>query len=309
MDMKDNIRQRRLDRLKELRDSSRRPELQETERNYEPFMEPKLYQQPVNYAGRYEEGPLDDPEFVWNKKMEREHGATVRYPRYNQAPPPRYETPSTGQIRLKVILSAFGFALIWGMFQWNQPLAVKGADYVRTALTESYDFKQLAAWYNTKFSGTTTLLPALRSFSNEEAQKVSTNMTTHYFAPVQGKIITPFEPSRLGIVLQTKADSPVFALDTGRVISSGKKDDAEAGPADISGYTVVIQHASGLQSTYSGLEQPRVAVNDWIKGGETVGTAARTRSAGSGADGATLFFAVSKNSVWINPAEVVSFDQ
>ncbi|WP_248927397.1 M23 family metallopeptidase [Paenibacillus hamazuiensis] len=300
MEVKDKVRRRRMDRIKELRETGPHASFPFKEAYY--GEEDKQPQPPLYHNPYRDNHPMNDPEYVWKMKWERDM-AEAGKERWNPDERFRFEPPSKGQIRTKLILSVFAFAAVWGLFQINHPFAQKGRDYVRTALTESYDFKQLAAWYEKQFNGTPSLLPALRSIKSEEAEKVS-NMTKHYFTPVQGKIITSFEPSRLGITVQTKEGSPVFALDTGRVIYSGNKEDT--------GYTVVIQHANGLQSTYGWLEQPRVEVNDWIKGGETVGTAGKNNSAAlggaSGGQGAALYFALTREGKFINPTEVVSFD-
>jgi stage IV sporulation protein FA len=328
MEVKRNVRQRRMDRLKELREPNER-----SERHMKfPVHEPQLFYDyrtvpgalqeeqadgknerggmPAGYDQGQRDGrppgrmepPLaldkfDDPEFVWKQKWERDLTGYGSYYRDRDrggqgSGPPR---SGTGRLRIHIVISALLFAATWGIFQLDQPWAAASQEQIRSALTRSIDFGKAAAWYEQKFGGTPTLLPAIQSLGGE-AQKVTADITKHYFVPVQGKLAAPFDSKKMGITISVKADSPVFAIDTGRVIFSGVKEET--------GHTVIIQHADGIQSTYGYLTQPRVTVNDWVKGGETVGNA--------GVDGKTaggkLFFAVWKGNAYINPADVVTIE-
>jgi stage IV sporulation protein FA len=295
MDIKDKIRQRRADRLRELHETSHHTVFPSV---YSFGNQDRNAYPPVYSDNRYEDSWNEDPEYAWKKKWEREMAAADRRGVQDGI---NLRFPSKNHIRIKVVTAVLVFGLVWGMFKIDHPLAVKGREYVKAALTQSYDFNRLAVWYEQTFNGSPSLLPALRSLRNPEAQKVAADVTRHYFAPVQGKIISPFEPQRLGITVQTKANSPVFALDTGRVVFSGKKEST--------GYTVIIQHANGMQSIYGLLGKPMVEVNAWVKGGETIGTAGDQTKQNGSADGlAALYFAVTKDNTFINPTEVVSFD-
>ena len=203
--------------------------------------------------------------------------------------------PTRRGIRTKLLMSCVVFVLVWGMFQSNHPLANKGKAYVWSALNESFDFQPVALWYERQFGGTPTLLPALNPVKQQEAEKVTLD-SKHYFAPVKGKVIAPYEPSRLGVTLETKPAATVAAMDTGVVVYAGSREDT--------GFTVIIRHAGGMQSVYGWIEQGRVEVNDWIKGGETIGLVSKNSSQPSG----YFYFAVSKDNKFVNPAEVVNFD-
>jgi len=98
------------------------------------------------------------------------------------------------------------------------------------------------------------------------------------------------------VTLETKPDATVSAMDTGLVVYVGSKEDT--------GYTVILRHANGLQSVYGWIDQGRVELNDWIKGGETIGTVSKNSTNQSG----YLYFAVSKDNKFMNPADVVKFE-
>ncbi|WP_282941279.1 M23 family metallopeptidase [Paenibacillus sp. RC67] len=298
MNTKNSIRQRRMERIRELQSSAERRPLP----SHQPVRQHELletYRLPDRRQEEVTEGPLqdagrwNDPEYVWKQKWNQD--MSQREYAYDEGSERSPFMPSKGGLRLKLIVSCFIFALIWGMFQWNDPLANKGKAYISSALNESFQFQSVALWYERQFGGTPSLLPALNTLYQEEAQKVDL-VSKHYFTPVKGKIIAPFETSRLGVTVETKSDTPVAAMDTGLVVYVGNKEDT--------GYTIIIRHTNGLQSVYGWIEQGKVELNDWIKGGETIGTVSKNSSKQAG----YLYFAVSKDNKFVNPADVVQFE-
>jgi stage IV sporulation protein FA len=235
---------------------------------------------------------MSDPEYVWNRKWKEEFSN----PDYNSNDDggspfrPRMKT-----FFLKLWISCAIFASIWTLFQLNHPWANIGKSYISSALHDPFDFRAVSLWYERELGGNPSLLPAWLPGKQQEAQKVTAD-TKHYFPPVKGMVIASYEPSRLGITLETKPDATVAAFDTGLIIYTGNKDDT--------GYTIIIRHTNGLQSVYGWIEQSEVELNDWIKGGETIGTVSKNSSKHAG----YLYFAVSKDNRFINPADVVGFD-
>lgn len=291
MSTKHNIRLRRMERLRELRESAEREALPVVDSMRGPYRysieEPKK----TNAA---DAARWDDPEYVWNQKWSREiaqHEYDYDHRRFGGSGP----KPGWNRLRIRLVVSCFIFAAIWGLFQWDHPWANQGKAYVSSAMNESFRFQSVALWYERRFGGTPSLLPALNAVQQEEAQKVDA-VSKHYFAPVKGKVIAPYETSRLGVTVETKSDTPVAAIDTGLVVYVGNKEET--------GYTIVIRHTNGLQSVYGWVEQGKVELNDWIKGGETIGTVSKNSSKPSG----YLYFAVSKDNKFVNPTDVVSFD-
>jgi stage IV sporulation protein FA len=246
-----------------------------------------------NRNKREMEDPLmSDPEYVWNRKWRQEYSKHKDYINDDGGSPFR---PSARTFLVKLFLSCIIFSVIGGLFQLNHPWANKVKSTISLALNNTFDFQTVALWYERQFGGNPSLLPAWLPGKQQEAQKVTAD-TKHYFSPVKGKVIAPYEPSRLGITLETRADATVAAFDTGLVIYTGSKEDT--------GYTVIIRHTNGLQSVYGWVEQSKVELNDWVKGGETIGTVSKNSSKQAG----YLYFAVSKDNRFLNPADVVGFD-
>ncbi|WP_159881161.1 M23 family metallopeptidase [Paenibacillus puerhi] len=253
-------------------------------------------------AGRFEYeygGPVSprlDPEEEWKRKYEREWSSY----------PPRYRDEGEGvsayppkgrRIALRVLLSGLLFVAVWGMYRIDHPLAGQGRAYVATALTKPLDTAALAVWYERYFGGAPSFLPAINGGTrHQDAEKVA-SLPKHYFAPVEGKLIAPFTPSQGGVLVEAPGGTPISAVDTGMVIFAGSRDDT--------GYTVVLRHSGGMESTYGHLSAGGIRQNDWVKGGETVGTlqAPSNRQAQ-----AVLFFALLKEGKVVDPADVIPLE-
>jgi stage IV sporulation protein FA len=262
METRDHERQQRMEQLKQLQ------QLQEATKRWE------------------------DPEYVWNRKWKEEY-ANIKDEGNEHGGRPFL--PTVNSFRTKLFISCCLFALIWGLFQLNHPLANQAKSHIASAMNKPFDFQIVALWYERQFGGNPSLLPAWIPGMQQEAQKVTAH-NKQYFSPVQGTVIAPFESSRLGVTLETKADAIVSAMDTGLVIYKGNKDDT--------GYTIIIRHKDGLQSVYGWIEQASVELNDWIKGGEKIGTVSKNSTQKAG----YLYFAVSKENRFLNPADVVAFE-
>jgi stage IV sporulation protein FA len=279
MEVNDKVKQRRVERIRKLQETTNGQPVATISARERPRVDPDWLRK------------MEDPEFAWRHRMNQEQEKAGRYVDENQRS--LLSPPSLKSIWAKLIVSLVIFGLLWGLFQIKQPWAEAGRRFVTISLTQPIDFKQVSAWYTDRFGGPPSFIPSFYDHSDPTAIKVSTDKRT-YFIPLQGKIRTPFDAAHPGIMLQTQANAPVYALDTGQVIFAGAKEET--------GFTVIIRHPGGLQSVYGGLVDSRVEVNDWIKGGEPIGKASQQDQAGS------LYFAVSKDGRFINPTDVISFD-
>ncbi|MGG1515781.1 M23 family metallopeptidase [Paenibacillus oryzisoli] len=295
MGSNDKVKQRRNERLRSIRESSEAAHRQSyglgPVRLPEYLAPPREPDVPL-YADAEWRRKMEDPEFAWKQKqlMDRQiyrNGGDEDDTGLLRPPSPR-------KIAIKLLISAALFGTVYGMFQLQQPWAEKGKRYVSAALTESYDFTAISAWYADTFGGSPSFIPSWNR-TGSEAIKVSTSKRTLY-VPAKGTIIVPYDGnSHKGVNVSTQEFAPVYALDTGQVIFAGKTPDT--------GMTVVIRHPGGLQSTYGGLSEVSVAAGDWMKVGEPIGKASE-RNAAKG----TMYFALTKEGLPINPTDVISFD-
>ncbi|RKN83845.1 peptidoglycan DD-metalloendopeptidase family protein [Paenibacillus ginsengarvi] len=307
MEVKSNVRRRRMDRMKQIvttgqeerfgggnradgqgsREMERAPVSYESAEEGTPFRRQASEQRLLAYREE------DDPEWAW-KRQESQRWRSLGGPggggNWERKP------PSIRSLWTKLGISAVLFAGIWGMFQVDHPLAERGQRWVTAALTEEYNFSGMAAWYERKFGGLPAILPALGGKRDPEAQKVSSSSLKGMYTPVHGKIVEKLSDGELGITLRTVPEAKVVAIDTGRVVAVSDSADK--------GTTVVLQHSGGLQSIYGWLQGTSLKTNDWVKGGETIGSVTTDAAGGAG----KLYVAVKKEGEYVKPQEVIPFD-
>lgn len=337
MSVKSNIRERRQHRVKQIMASGGRPAtdgerlpysstvdyghlrseraepvFEMSERNRENHPDPVPMEEGTEYR-RNKEIPErvwnDDPEAMW-KRQERELWMSLNAshfgpPQLGQTVQPEMDGGSgaagggpsfrRGRVLVRLALSAVLFAGVWFMFRLDHPYADTGKRWVTAALTKQYDFAAAAAWYEREFRGLPAILPTLRQQGAPDAQKANSSPHSLY-PPVKGSIVEMERTNALGVTLQTAAYAAVVALDTGRVASVTSDGDR--------GNVVVIQHANGLQSTYGWLSDMTLKKNDWVEGGERIGSVTTDAAGRTG----KLYVAIQKGGRSVPPSEVVAFD-
>lgn len=297
MEVKDKVKQRRLERLRHLREAADHSSLSGSPARATRFLDqgapPRQQPELPLYVDSDWKRRLEDPEYAWKQKMLTDK--TLGGQGYSaDAERGLFAPPSPRKITLKLLVGCMLYAGLYGMFQLNEPWANKGKEFIAASLTESYDFTALSNWYENRLGGSPSFIPSFNR-EGDEAVKVSTSKRTMY-APVQGTIIKPFDgTNQLGVNLNTLDYAPVYALDTGQVIFSGVAADT--------GLTVIIRHPNGLQSLYGGLGEASVEVGDWMKVGEPIGKASKKDP-----DKGTLYVAFTKDGRPFNPTDVISFD-
>lgn len=298
MEVKDKVKQRRLERLRNLREKSESSTVSGS-----PVMPSRAsdYGLPARHLSDvplYVMDPdlrrrMEDPEYAWQQKLLMD---TALNGRGHSADAERglFTPPSPRKFAVKLFVSCVLFAALYGMFHLNQSWANKGKQFITASLTQSYDFSALSAWYTEQFGGSPSFIPSFNREGNE-AVKVSTTKRT-LFSPAKGSVIKSYDgTTHLGVQLDTVEFAPVYALDTGQVIFSAV--------AAETGLTVMIRHPGGLQSLYGGLSEAHVEVGDWMKVGEPIGKASKKDPVKG-----TLYFAVTKDGHPLNPSDVISFD-
>lgn len=293
MEIRESVRQRRNERIREIQEKG--PVRSSAKSRGLLLPEPRgnsayhIQEADEPLYKRYNEYELyNDPEFVWKQKFKKDWLGSSDNPgiggfRFNPK-----------RIAAQLVASSLLFGALWGLFQLDHPLAEKGQTYVRNAITNELEWSRLSAWYENTFGSSPLIIPVFNK-NQPNATKVS-NQNKTYFSPLSGTISAPFDTTRLGIIVEAKADSTVNALDTGQVIYAGEREGT--------GYTIIIQHANKQQSVYGWISKSYVEQNDWIKGGEAVGKVGQDEASDNG----SLYFALMKDGQFINPVDVVRFD-
>lgn len=291
MGVQRNIRMRRSERVKQLTSPDIHMHAQQSQADRDHKRKNEVRSDIQHHPDLPTDPRLQDPEYVWKQKYKAGLFGDV---------PGEEDGPDRSWFRkfwIQFVICMVLFACVWGMFQWRHPLTENSRRFVTVALTEPLQFETVSGWFRQTFGDTPSFLPAFRSEQQQDnAIKASLGHKRTYFAPLQGIIAVPFNQNGTGILLQTRPGSSVSALDEGQVVFA---DNIES-----TGYTVFIRHPNGVQSIYGWLEQPRVKVNDWVIGGETIGYAGMNERKGTG----LLYYSIKADKTYVNPADVVTFD-
>lgn len=231
-------------------------------------------------AGDHEQRLREDPEYEWNYKGNPWKPASSGF---------------RGILKVQTAASVALFAAAWAIFQWNHPSVAAGQAFVRTALSEQWQFDAIYAWYETRFGEVPSFIPPLER-SSPQTENVQAGFGRSYMLPVSGRIVEPFGGVRsgAGVVIRTTGRA-VSAMDTGIVLFSGE--------ADRSGITVVVRHPDGVESVYGYLTEATVKKDDWVEAGETIGILRPLDAAG---EGGLVYFAVRIGNSFIDPSDVLA---
>lgn len=141
--------------------------------------------------------------------------------------------------------------------------------------------------------------------SSKEVQKTQPNVM-----PVNGEILSPFSFGELvksetlgvwkthdGVDIAAEVGTPVKAMNSGEVTEV--KEDA------LWGYTVIIDHGSGIMGYYYNLSSGvAVKEGDKVQSGQTIGAVGDTAEI-EAAMGSHLHFGLKKNGEWIDPISFI----
>jgi stage IV sporulation protein FA len=198
-------------------------------------------------------------------------------------------------IRLLVCVLIFG--AIYGIQNVKTSWSFPVQSAIVQSLTHEMDFSKVEVWYEDTFGGSPSFIPI---FKHNDSQGVKVEGKAGFVTPLQGKIVSSFAISMKGIEIipneKSASSINVQSISTGRVIAVNQ--DA------VTGKTVVIQHTGGYISSYGRMEQVFVQKNDWIEGGEWIGSLPATTSNPQ----ATLYFSIEKDKKYIDPTDVIMID-
>lgn len=250
----------------------------------------------IHSSGSPDDQRMNDPEYVWKQRGMTGWDSAAKTNVREQAADPYNGSVSLVyfNLRNRLILCLLLFGLVWGLFQLHHPLAVRGQLKVSEAMTADFKFETISGWYNQTFQGAPSLIPA---FDFGKSQKVSTPSVKEVFSPLEkSSIATGFMTTNQGITLSATLGSAVRSMDIGWVVYANNTS---------TGYTVVIQHANQIKSVYGWVAEVLVRKNDWVKGGEQIGSVSPEPKSG---ETGLLYFAVKEKNKYVNPQELISFD-
>lgn len=198
---------------------------------------------------------------------------------------------------IRLLVSVIIFAGIYGIQNVQTSWSFPVQSAIVQSLTHEMDFSKVEVWYEDTFGGSPSFIPI---FKHNDPQGVKVEGKAGFVTPLQGTIVSSFAVSMKGIEIlpndKSASSINVQSISTGRVIAVNQ--DA------VTGKTVVIQHTGGYISSYGRMEQVFVQKNDWIEGGEWIGSLPATTSSPQ----ATLYFSIEKDKKYIDPTDVIMID-
>ena len=174
------------------------------------------------------------------------------------------------------------------------------------AYTDSSDHSTAAA--EGKVSGVEKKLPLTTSSSSAEdsSSKTDEAKTSPNVMPVNGKVLKPFSGGELvkseTLDVWKTHDGADIAADTGtpvKAMNAGEVTKVAEDP--LWGYTVMIDHGSGVMSFYYNLSSAvTVSEGDKVEAGQVIGAVGDTAEI-EAAEASHLHFGVKKNGNWVDP--------
>jgi stage IV sporulation protein FA len=194
----------------------------------------------------------------------------------------------------KILASAILVLAVAIMFKTNSPVFNKSRAFVSNTMKTEFQFAALSNWYEKQFGKPLAILP-FKWQGIEPVQQAKTDKQG-YAIPASGKVLTHFSSDGRGIMIQTKNNVDVEAVNGGTVIFTGKKDDL--------GNTVIIQHPDSTESWYGNLKTINVSQYEQIAKGKKVGTVTNNAKGNTG----EFYFAFKKGDKFIDPQQVMHIE-
>ncbi len=163
------------------------------------------------------------------------------------------------QIIASIILVGFAYLLL----QSSIALPASWKETAREVMSRDFNFKGVAAWYESRFGSLPSVLPALSS-KQQQGQENPVATPLVWQTPTSWKLVRPFDHLTNQVIMDA-GQANVRNGETGWVTFVGEKPDL--------GYTVIVQYANNREAWYANLAKPTVAVNDWVKSGDSLGIA------------------------------------
>lgn len=209
--------------------------------------------------------------------------------------PPKRALFLSGLIR-RVGVSAVVFGLVWGVFAFQHPWAIRTQAFVVQSLSHEMDFQAAQVWYEEHFGSAPSFIPI---FGQTDDPSTKVNASRSLVSPIEGKLVQSFAVDLKGIVLEPSggslSDRAVKSIETGRVLEVSQHAD---------GITLLIQHTGERTAVYSRLAETTLKVNDWVQGGDIIGSLPPSSNGST----SSLYFELKEGNREVDPVDVIPFD-
>lgn len=297
MDIKNSVKNRREARIRELLEGEQSSILPNASSRTVPLerISGKFHDHKTNVIQNHPSRQAEtepDPERLWKQG----HRGWYDPPGVDPGEPPQRASFLSGLMR-RILVSALVFGLAWGVFSFQQPWALRTQAFIIEGLSTEMDFQAAQVWYEEHFGSAPSFIPI---FGQTDEHSTKVNAGPSLVSPLSGKVVQSFAVDLKGIILEagggSLAERAVKSIETGRVLEVKRHPE--------NGITVVIQHTGDKTALYSRLAETSLKTNDWVQGGDIVGTLASS-STGSPP---SLYFELKEGDRDVDPAEVIPLD-
>lgn len=191
----------------------------------------------------------------------------------------------------KILASALLVLVVAIVFKSSSPKLIQARSFIKSTMNTEFQFAAVSEWYEKQFGKPLAIFPV-----NNEDKDRSNLVNEEYVMPASAKVLTNFSSDGRGVMIETKNNELVEAMNGGKVTFAGKKKDL--------GNTVIIQHSDMTESWYGNLETIAVHAYDKVENGEKVGTVSNKDDGVSG----EFYFAIKQGKKFIDPIQVIKFE-
>ncbi|MFD0674356.1 peptidoglycan DD-metalloendopeptidase family protein [Cohnella sp. GCM10027633] len=323
MPMRNNVRERRRERIQQLLDEMETKgndeaadpllpvpaapvEAQMKAEHVTTLAPPSAQLPPMSPIMPYDD---PDPELWWKEKqrtMKYDTASqwtgmkglppTSRAPDLRRAPGRSGLSPWARGMAIRIFIAGLLFGGIWGGMKLELPGSGEAKLWLIDSVSNDMDFEAIEAWYGDTFGGSPSFLPfSPRGVETKEASVSLKPEDT--VPPVQGRVVETFAQSGSGVQVAAPGGSDIVSVYAGRVLQVQSEGEG--------GVTILVEHPSRVLSVYGNLGSAAVGENDWVEAGDKLGELKAATEAGGES---SLYFAVQQNGKKLNPTEVVPFD-
>lgn len=291
MGLKDNVKQRRHDKIRSLLDHYNEPDVS--------------HQKSTNATPEIQTFNALDPELAWKRNpnpwaaWEEQEPMPAGRSYVKSQHTDLFHPPTNGWARLrkeitwKIVISLTLLGGVWTLFQLDHPMASKGQAFVSEVMKSEIDFASVALWYKDVFAGAPSFIPIFQDGSGYAAL-VDGEIRQAAVPPIEDAIvIRTFADLLNGVELAGDSGAQVVSIEKGRVIQVTEGRDS-----------VLIQHANDRITIYGNLGGASVAVNQWVEAGQSIGRLLISEEKGQ----SLLYFAVKQNDRYMDPLDVIPID-
>jgi stage IV sporulation protein FA len=202
-------------------------------------------------------------------------------------------TSGVYSLLLRVVSSLLLVAGVYMVMKSEHPQFASSKVFISEVMQREYNVKGVMNWYEQTVGNQPSFLPTIIRQKDLDGPKKAED----YVVPVSGgNVVSTFGQDQQGIMVGTKTTLPIEVVKEGRVVFVGQKEGL--------GHTVVIDHGHGEESWYGQLQNQQVQLYEWVQQGDVIGSTSVTADNGKG----IFYFAIRKNSNFVNPLDVIPFD-